>query len=54
MMNNPDNLTLLETLRKKQVYHEARAGKLRDAIKALEAHPELEELYLLVKNARQP
>ena len=44
--------SLLTTLKKMLVHHEAKAGKLRDAIKAVEANPELEQMDELIRNAK--
>ena len=44
---------LIDQLRRALVHHEAKAGKLKAAIKAVESNPEYETIYQLVKNARQ-
>ena len=44
---------LLDQLKRALIHHEAKAGKLKAAIKALESNPEYESIYQLVKNARQ-
>jgi hypothetical protein len=46
-------IPLLDQLKRALIHHEAKTGKLKAAIKAVESNPEYESIYQLVKNARQ-
>jgi hypothetical protein len=47
-----ERLCMVDWLRKKLVYHEARVGILKEAITTLEANPKLEGIYTLLRDAK--
>ena len=47
------HVPLIDQLKRALIHHEAKAGKLKAAIKAVESNPDYESIYHLVKNARQ-
>ena len=47
------HVPLIDQLKRALIHHEAKAGKLKAAIKAVESNPDYESIYHLVKKARQ-
>ena len=45
-------LSTMDVLKLRLTYHQARVGEIRDAIAALEANPDLEQLYALIRDCK--
>jgi hypothetical protein len=43
---------MIDFLRTRLVHHEAKAGKIRESIAALESNPDLERLYELLRDSK--